>query len=272
MIIDGKKLAQEILEEVVGGVKKLNKPLRLAAVLVGNNPANKKFLELKQAAAKKVGIDFRSYEFPENITTKELRSKVNEISKVKTNSGVIVELPLPPHINAQVVLNAIPESKDIDVLSQKAQGEFFVSRSRILPLPVEVVKIILGKSKFDIRGKNCVVFGYGLLVGRQVSHWLAQNKATVTIINETTANPSFFSQNADLVIAGVGRANLIKSDMIKNGAIVIDFGISYIDGRPVGDIDFTNVTEKALLITPVPGGTGPMVIAVALKNLLTLNS
>lgn len=272
MIIDGKKLAQEILEGVALDVKKLGKPLKLAAILVGDNPANKKFLELKQVAAKKVGVDFRGYEFPENITTKELRGKVSEISKVKTNSGVIIELPLPKHINSQVILNTIPAKKDIDVLSQKAQGEFFVSRSKVLPLPVEVVKRILEKNQIEIAGKNCAVFGYGLLVGRQVSHWLAQNKATVTIINETTANPAFFSKNADLVISGVGKADLIKADMVGDGAVVIDFGFSFKDSKSRGDVDFDEVSEKASLITPVPGGVGPMVIAAALKNLLILNS
>ncbi|MBI4120346.1 MAG: bifunctional 5,10-methylenetetrahydrofolate dehydrogenase/5,10-methenyltetrahydrofolate cyclohydrolase [Parcubacteria group bacterium] len=272
MLIDGKKIADEILAGVAVRVGELPKPPRLAAVLVGDHAGGKKFLELKRSAAKKVGIDFRLYEFPAAITSQQLRKKVVEIAKAQVNSAVLVELPLPGHTNTQYILNAIPEEKDLDVLSQKSQGAFFAGRSKILPPAVEAVKTIFEKHAIEARGKNCAVFGYGLLVGKPISHWLAAQGATVSIINEFTANPEKISRQADILISGVGKPNLIKADMIKEGAVVIDFGCENMEGKAVGDVAFDQASPKCSLITPVPGGVGPIVIAAVLKNLITLNS
>ncbi len=260
-------------------IAKLKRPPKLAAVLVGDIGGSRKFLELKKSVAEKIGIDFKIYEFPENITTRQLRKKVSEIAKVKTNDAVIVELPLPKHINAQYILNAIPESKDADVLSQKSQGSFFArldsakraGKNKILPPAVEAVKVIFEKNNIVVNGKNCAVFGYGLLVGKPVSHWLGQVGATMTIINEFTKSPEIFSKNADIVISGVGKPGLITADMVKEGAMVIDFGYGSLDGKIVGDVDFAGVSPKAALITPVPGGVGPIVVVAVLKSLLTLH-
>lgn len=270
MVIGGKKIAEEILSEIANEFRKPGKPLRLAVVLVGENPGLRKFVELKKSAAQKVGIDFRTYEFPGGITTQELRKKVVEISKARINSGVIVELPLPNHINTQYILNAIPEEKDVDVLSQKSQGAFFTNRSKILPPAVEAVKTIFEKHGIEVRGKNCAVFGYGLLVGKPISHWLATQGATVTIINESTLDAKRYTLNADIIISGVGKANLITADMVKDGVAVIDFGYENVEGKMTGDVDFDTVSPKASLITPVPGGVGPIVIAAVLKNLAAL--
>lgn len=270
MIIDGKKIAGDMLTEVAKAVKKLPKLPRLAAVLIGDHVGSRKFLELKKKTAGKVGIDFRLYEFPAEITTQKLRKEIVDIAKAQVNQGVLLELPLPSHINAQYVLNAIPVEKDVDVLSEKAQGTFFAGRSTILPPAVEAVKIILAQNNIDLRGKNCAVFGYGSLVGKPVSHWLASRGATVSIINEFTLYPIPYTLNADVVVSGVGKPNFIKSDMIKDKAVVIDFGYNSIDGQITGDVDFENIIEKVSLITPVPGGVGPIVIAAVLKNLLSL--
>jgi len=261
MIIDGKKIAEEILAEIAEEVKKSAKSLKLAAVLVGDDADSRRFLELKQKVAERVGVGFKLYEFPAEITTQKLRKEIVGIAKAGVNDGVIIELPLPKHINTQYILNAIPEEKDPDVLSQKSQGAFFVGKSAILPPAVEAVKIILGKNNIDIKGKNCSVFGYGILVGKPVSHWLAQEGATVSIINEFTPNPERYALTADIIVSGVGKPNLIKDDMIKAGAVVIDFA---------KDVDFENITHKASLITPPTGGVGPIVTVSVLKNLLKL--
>mgnify|MGYP001574580900 CR=1 FL=1 len=277
MLIDGRKIADEIFTELAERVKQLLKPLRLAAVLVGENPGLRKFVELKKSAAQKAGIDFRTYEFPASITTQELRKKVVEISKAQINSGVLVELPLPPHINTQYILNAIPEEKDVDVLSQKSQGAFFTNRSQILPPAVEAVKTIFKKHGIEVKGKNCAVFGYGLLVGKPISHWLAQQGATVSIITEHTLDPKPYILSADIIVSGVGKPNLITAEMVREGAIVIDFGYERQagSGEPVaaiaGDVDFEAVSQRVSLITPVPGGVGPIVIASVLKNLVELS-
>ncbi len=282
MIIDGKKIAEEILEEVAEEIKTLRqangKQPRLAAILVGDHVGSRKFVELKKKASEKIGIDFRIYEYPTDITTQKLRKEIVNISKASVNHGVLIELPLPAHINTQYVLNAIQPEKDVDVLSEKSQGAFFSSRSKILPPAVEAIKMIFEKNNINLKNKNCAMFGYGLLVGKPVSHWLTQQGATVSIVNEFTLEPQLFSSNADIIISGVGPDRgkdplralaasngaskpLITADMVKDRAIIVDFG---------KDVDFEPVAKKASLITPPVGGVGPIVIASVLKNLITL--
>lgn len=280
MIIDGKAIAGKILEEAKSEVSKLLKPPYLAAVLVGDDAGSRRFLELKKKAAESVGIDFRIYEFPEKISNGELRKKLNQIVKATTCGGMIIELSLPAHLNTQYVLNTIPEQKDPDVLSQKAQGAFWArlaeasakraGRAEILPPSVEAVKQIFEEHKIEPRGRTAAVFGYGRLVGKPVSHWLASEGATVAVINEFTPEPAELSEKVDIIISGVGKPGLIKSDMIKEGAIVIDFGFVSAGEEMAGDVDFKEASKKALLITPVPGGTGPIVVAAVLKNFVKL--
>ena len=272
MVIDGRKIAEKILEETKVEFTKLKKLPFLAAVLVGDDTGSRRFLELKKKAAEKIGIDCRLYEFPKGISNGELRKNLNQIVKATACGGMIIELPLPAHLNPQYILNAVPEKKDPDVLSQKSQGAFWTGRSEVLPPSVEAVKSILEEYKIEPKGKTTAVFGYGLLVGKPVSHWLASQGATVSVINEFTLNAERYSLNADLVISGVGKPGLIKSDMIKEGAIVIDFGFAGTEEEIAGDVDFQEVGKRASLITPVPGGTGPIVVAAVLRNLVILIS
>ena len=262
MIIDGKKIAQKILEETKEKLRKNGKSLRLAAILVGDDPGLKKFIELKKKAAKEIGIDFKVYEFPENITNSKLREELNKISKIKTTYGVIIELPLPKHLNTQNLLNLILQKKDVDVLSQKGQDDFYANRSKILPPAVETVKRIFEEYKINPKGKIATVFGQGLLVGKPVSHWLTHKGAEVLVIDEFTKEPDKTSKNADIIITGVGKQNLITGDMVNEGVVVIDFG---------KDVDFESVSKKAGLITPPVGGVGPIVVAAVLKNLVELS-
>ncbi len=274
MVIDGKKIADRILAGLKNKVAGIKNPPYLAAVLVGpstdSGQASRRFLELKKKAAESIGIECRIYEFPENISNGELRKKLNQIVKATTCGGMIIELPLPVHLNAQAILNAVPEEKDPDVLSQKTQGVFFTGRSKILPPSAEAVKQIFEEYKIEPRGKSATVFGYGLLVGRPISHWLASQGAAVTVINEFTENPAELSKKADIIISGVGKPGLIGPDMVRESAVVIDFGFANTKKGIAGDVDFEEVSKKASLITPVPGGTGPIVIAAVLKNFVEL--
>ncbi len=272
MTIDGRKIADRILSELKNEVAEIKEPPYLAAVLVGSDAGSRRFLELKKNAAEGIGIECRIYEFPENISNGELRKKLNQIVKTTTCGGMLIELPLPAHLNTQAILNAVPEEKDPDVLSQKAQGTFFAGRSKILPPSVEAVKQIFEEYEIKSKGKTAAVFGYGLLVGKPVSHWLTSQGAAVTVINEFTENPAELSQKADIIVSGVGKSGLIKSDMIKEGAIIIDFGFASTEKGIAGDVDFEEVSKKASLITPVPGGTGPIVVAAVLKNFVELIS
>lgn len=283
MVIDGRKIADKILGELKSEVAKIKKPPYLAAVLVGDDAGSRRFLELKKKAAESIGVECRIYEFPEKISNGELRKKLNQIVKATTCGGMIIELPLPAHLNTQAILNAVPEEKDPDVLSQKAQGTFFVhpvvnaersttgaGRSKILPPSVEAIKQIFEEYKIEPKGKITAIFGYGLLVGKPVSHWLTSQGAAVTVINEFTENPAELSKKADMIISGVGKPGLIKPDMIKEGAVVIDFGFAGTEKGIAGDVDFEEVSKKTSLITPVPGGTGPIVVAAVLKNFVKL--
>ena len=272
MIIDGRKIAEKILEEAKAKVAEIKNPPYLAAVLVGDDAGSRRFLELKKKAAESIGVECRIYEFPETISNGELRKKLNQIVKATTCGGMIIELPLPAHLNTQYILNTVPEQKDPDVLSQKAQGAFFVGRSGVLPPSVEAVKSIFEEYRIEPKGKTTAVFGYGLLVGKPVSHWLTNQGATVSVINEFTLDPKPHTLNASIIVSGVGKPGLIKSDMVGDGAVVIDFGFATTEKGIAGDVDFEEVGKKALLITPVPGGTGPIVVAAVLKNFVKLVS
>lgn len=294
MAVDGRKIADGILDKLKNEVAKIKNLPYLAAVLVsphtkrgpapaalsgasprygvgeGDDSGSRRFLELKKKMAESIGIECRIYEFPENISNGELRKKLNQIVKATTCGGMIIELPLPAHLNTQYILNTIPEQKDPDVLSQKSQGAFWAGRSEALPPSVEAVKSIFEEYKIEPKGKAAVVFGYGLLVGKPVSHWLASRGATISVINEFTLDPKPHTLNADIIISGVGKPALIKSDMVKEGAVVIDFGFASTERGIAGDVDFEEVGKKASLITPVPGGTGPIVVAAVLKNFVKL--
>lgn len=280
MLIDGKKIAAEIMSRVAADVAKLKTPPLVAAVLVGAQEEMRRFLEIKEEMAVKAGFQYKWYEFPADITTKKLRAEIVKIAKQKKVSGIILELPLPAHINQQAVLNGIPQEKDPDVLSQKAQGAFFARLGEALAKPGRApiimppcpaaVKAILDYHKIDIAGKRAAVFGYGLLVGRPAAHMLASMKASVTVISRNDADQAELCRQADLIVAGVGKVGMVTADMVKEGAIVTDFGYGKLNGKISGDVDFESVSKKASLITPVPGGVGPLVCAVALENVITL--
>ncbi len=278
MIIDGRQIAEEILGNIWGDIASKHAKLKLSAVLVGSNPEFRKFVEIKGRVAEKIGVSFEMHQFHEDITTEDLRKEVRGISG--ESDGVLVELPLPSHIDVQVVLNEVPAGKDVDVLSEEAQSRFYEVQPRknteveprVLPPAVEAMKIVLEKYKIEPKGKKACVFGWGLLVGKPIAHWLEQEGAEVSIVRSATENPENYSREADIIVSGVGKPGLINGSMVKDGVVVFDFGYENKEGKMVGDVDFDSVAPKAALFTPVPGGMGPIVIVAVLKNLILLNS
>src|SRR3989344_5408709 len=271
MIIDGKQIADEILGQLKKDIetKKLN--LQLGAVLVGDDPEFKKFVELKGKAAESLGIGFTIYKFAENIEMEELKKNMHEISE--WSDGVLVELPLPKHIDQEALLSEIPIDKDVDVLSEKAQELFYSNQSKIMPPAAEALLMVLTKYGVSLKNKKAVVFGQGLLVGKPVAHFLEREGAEVFRIRSKTENPTKLPKKADIVIVGVGKSGLVTGDMVKYGAVVVDFGYGKSsEGKMVGDVDFKSVSPKASLITPVPGGMGPILIVTVLKNLIKLKT
>ncbi len=269
MIIDGKKLAEEIKAELKAEILKLGKKIRLAVIKIGSDPVMEKFLDQKKKFGDAVGVDVRVYELPETISTNELRKKLAEIMHIKENTGVIIQLPLPPKINVQYILDGITPEKDPDMLSSKSIGLFSSGRSKILPPVVGAIKYIFDKNNVDVKGKKVTVIGAGRLVGKPMAVWLINQGAAVTVIDENTADPTLHTIGADILISGAGEPNLIMADMVKDGVVAIDCGTSESEGRLVGDIN-SAVGEKALLFAPVPGGVGPLTVAMLFKNLVEL--
>ncbi len=268
VVVDGKNLAREILD----GLKPFfsSKKTALAVVSIGDDMATASFIREKSRVAGLLGIEFLHFNFTPDVSNKFLRAKIGEIAKRNFIKGVIVQLPLPSKFNVQYLLNAIPVDKDPDLLNERSFGSFLSVRSKIIPPAAETVRSIFKKYRISPKEKNCVVFGSGRLVGLPVINWLLQEKATVSMINEFTKNPEKISKKADIIISGVGQPHLISRGMVKRGAIVIDFGYGQKNGKISGDVDFEKVKNRAALITPTPGGTGPILVATLFKNLRNL--
>ncbi len=271
MLLDGKKLSQKMLDEVKQDVSGLKKRLRLAVVVVGKDPVVAKFIEQKKKAAESVGIGVRIYPFETEITTNELRKRIAEIVHEEKNTGAIVQLPLPAHINAQYILNSVTPEKDVDVLSARALGNFVTGKSHIMPPVAGAIKALFDEYQIDHKSKNIVIVGAGNLVGKPVALWLLNEKTTFSMIRSSTQNPQDFLKRADIIVSGIGKPKSITGDMVKEGVVIVDAGTSESEGKVVGDADFDSTAQKASFITPVPGGVGPVTIAVLLRNLLVLS-
>lgn len=283
-ILDGKKLSERILANLKKEIKNHRLKLRLAVISVGENPISQIFINQKEMACEKIGIDFKLFKFPTKIKNSELKKEISGIVKNPANSGVIIQLPLPKKFLPEEILNLISEEKDIDVLSENSLGKFyqalpsFSSKNlggqgtlKILPPTVQGILYIFKNYKIDLKGKNVVIVGAGRLVGFPLAIQLLKEKATVSVLNEFTKDAPSFLKKADILISGVGKPNLIKGNMIKRGVIVIDAGTSVKNGRLVGDVDFKSVSQRASYITPVPGGVGPLTVACLFENLIMLN-
>jgi len=269
-ILDGKKLSEEILEGLRREIKRKRLKLKLAVVLVGENPVSKIFVREKEKACRKIGIIFQLFKFPSKIKPAKLEREIKKITKKAGIKGIIIQLPLPKNFNPQKFLDIIPPEKDIDVLSGASIGRFYTGNSPISFPIAEGIRYLLARYKISIKGKNVVLVGAGRLVGRPLALWLLKEKATISVVDEFTKNISCFTKKADIIISGVGKPNLISGDMVKRGAAVIDAGVSRKEEGLTGDINFKSVSKKASYITPVPGGVGPMTVACLLENLVRL--
>ena len=256
-ILSGKKLSEKILSDIKKRIKRSGKKLQIAGILVDENIDSRIFLSLKKKACEKVGIRFKLYQFPKDISNKALIKEIKAISRAVENHGIIIQLPLPKHIDVQAVLNLIPPKKDIDLLSDKGLNELILS-----PVLAGMLELFQ-EYKIDIAGKNIVVVGQGRLVGKPITAWLEQQGERVTKIDAAISDISGFTRKADLLISGVGQPGLITGKMVKSGVIVIDVA---------GDVDFKTVSPKASFITPTPGGIGPLTVAMVIKNLITLSN
>jgi methylenetetrahydrofolate dehydrogenase (NADP+)/methenyltetrahydrofolate cyclohydrolase len=271
IILDGKKLSEEILGNLKKEIKNRRLKLKLAVILVGENSVSRIFINQKKKACEAVGIGFELFKFSVEISNTELKKEIEKIASNPVNSGVIIQLPLPKKFFPEEILNLIPEEKDTDVLSEKSLGKFYQGTLKILPPTVQGILGLLKKYKISLQGKDIVILGAGRLVGFPLALQLLKEKATVSVLNEFSKDAPSFTKKADILISAVGKPNLIKGDMVKKGAVIIDAGNSIEKGKSSGDVDFKSVSKKVSYITPVPGGVGPMTIACLLENLVKLN-
>ena len=268
--IDGKAISQQIkdeLKEKVEGYKTQGKEISLAVILVGNDPASAVYVGNKKKACEYIGINSVSYELPESTTKEELLDIIDKLNKDDKINGILVQLPLPAHINEDEVIKAISPDKDVDGFHPENVGRLSIGQKGFVSCTPAGVIELLKRSNIDIEGKNCVVIGRSNIVGKPMSLLLLRENGTVTITHSRTKNLKEYTKNADILVVAIGKPQFIGADYVKEGACVIDVGIHRgEDGKLCGDVDYESVKEVAGALTPVPGGVGPMTIAMLMKN------
>ena len=271
-IIDGKRVASQIKENIVAEVRSLKqktgKTPGLAVVLVGDDHASAVYVRTKNKTCKNLG--FQSFEniLPANTSESTLLGLIDELNKDERVSGILVQLPLPSHISSYKILEAINPQKDVDGFHLENIGRLVTGNATFKPCTPEGIIQLLDHYKVDIEGKNAVVLGRSNIVGKPISLLLLERNATVTICHSRTKNLSAITKSADILIAAIGKPNFVTADMVKDDVVIIDVGINRVNDKLIGDVDYQSVSKKASLITPVPGGVGPMTIAVLMANTL----
>jgi len=273
IIIDGDTIAAGILEEtkkMVDGLKDKSVFPKLSVILVGENPASEIYIERKKLACETLGIEFELLRLRETITEKELAHTINELNFHFDTHGILVQLPLPRHIDRAKIIGGISPLKDVDGFTAFNLGLLCHGKEEIVSCTALAIVKLIESTGQEIAGKNACIVNHSIVVGRPLSQLLLNRNATVTICHAGTEGIDFFTRQADILVTAVGKPGLIKSDMVKAGAIVIDAGIARENGKTKGDVDFDAVKEIASYITPVPGGVGPMTVACLMQNLAKL--
>ncbi len=272
-IIDGKAISANVKAQVKAEADKLKEQgieIGLAVVIVGNNPASRVYVNNKKKACAEVGFNSYEYALPEETTQEELLDLVKKLNEDDKVNGILVQLPLPKHIDENAVINTIRPEKDVDAFHPENVGHIMIGDFNFLPCTPAGVMEMLAQSGIETEGKDCVVIGRSNIVGKPMAMLLLHKNATVTICHSRTKNLAEICRRADILVAAVGRAKFVTADMIKDGAVVIDVGMNRLEsGKLCGDVDYDGCFEKAGYITPVPGGVGPMTIAMLMKNTLT---
>lgn len=269
-LIDGKKISKEIKEELKVKTKSLlqkNIKPTLAVVLVGNDEASKVYVSHKKRACEYIGIQSLSYELPEDTKEEELLNLINELNERKDVHGILVQLPLPNHINEQKVIQMVKPSKDVDGFHPESVGNLSLGQPGFVSCTPSGIVELLKRSNITIEGKECVVLGRSNIVGKPMAMLLVKENGTVTICHSRTKDLKAVSKRADILVVAIGKAKFLTKDYVKEGAVVIDVGIHRLENKKLcGDVDFEDCKDVVSAITPVPGGVGPMTIAMLMKN------
>ena len=275
-LIDGKlvsaQVKEQVREEAAAIYEKHGIKAGLAVVIVGNDPASRVYVNNKKKACEAVGFQSFEYALPEETTQEELLELVETLNNDPKVNGILVQLPVPKQIDDTAIINAISPEKDVDAFHPENVGRIMIGDYAFLPCTPAGVMELIDSTGVEISGKKCVVIGRSNIVGKPMAMLLLHRSGTVTICHSRTKDLPSVTREADILVAAVGKANFVTADMVKEGAVVIDVGINRLDnGKLCGDVDFAAVEPKASWITPVPGGAGPMTIAMLMKNTLKFN-
>lgn len=265
-ILDGKALSAKIKENLAEEIKEKGIKPGLAVIIVGNDPASRVYVNNKKKACEVCGIYSEEHALPESTTEEELLSLIDSLNERSDIHGILVQLPLPKGIDSEKVLLAIDHRKDVDAFHPVNVGKIMIGDYDFLPCTPAGVMELIHLTGIEVSGKECVVVGRSNIVGKPQAMLLLHENGTVTICHSRTKNLAEVCRRADILVAAVGKPRFITADMVKDGAVVIDVGMNRVDGKLCGDVDFDEVSKKASAITPVPGGVGPMTIAMLMKN------
>lgn len=269
-LLDGKNLSQKIFENLKKEINESGIGLGLAVINIGENTASQKFIAEKEKKAKELGVGFEILNLKGYSSYSEAEEAINNFVESENIHGIVVQLPLPEHLDTEAILKLIPEEKDPDLLSPISFEKFSIGASEILPPVAGAVREFFSEYGIDYKHGFTIVVGQGRLVGRPVAAWLKNEGATFAVVDENTKNAMDIIKSGDIVISGVGKPNFIGTGSIKDGVVIIDAGASESEGKLVGDVDFDSVASKASFITPVPGGVGPVTVAMLFSNLFFL--
>lgn len=265
-ILNGKGHAAKTRLSLKHKIKKSHTTPGLAVILVGHDPASKIYVKFKKQASEEVGIYLESYEFDGRVAQKKVVKLIEKLNKSKKIHGILVQLPLPEHLNPYEIMDAIDPIKDVDGFHPENIGWLSIGEPRLMPATTRGIKHLVESTRMEIKGKHAVVVGASNIVGKPTAQYLLNMGATVTICHKLTENLEEHTKKADILVTATGVAGLITKEMVKKGAMVIDAGITRHKGKVVGDVKYDEVEEKVSYITPVPGGVGPMTVASLLEN------
>ena len=272
IIIDGKSLAKKIrqeLKEECDEVKKNNINPKLAVIMVGDDPASKVYVRNKSRACNEIGIDYEEFVLKEETTQEELIKLIKKLNDDNNINGILLQSPIPKHLNINEAFKAITYKKDVDGFTPSSIGKLCIGEDTFISCTPYGVMKMFEEYNIDLTGKDVVILGRSNIVGKPLIQCCLQKNATVTVCHSRTKNLEEHTKRADVVISAIGQSKFVKADMVKDGAVVIDVGINRgEDGKLTGDVDFENVEKKASYITPVPGGVGPMTIAMLMNNVI----
>lgn len=272
MILDGKKLKNRLLNEYRDIVRSKSLHMKLSIIRVGVDDASSIYIRNKQRACEFVGVDLNIIYFSEKTTNEKIAEVIDDLNKDPNVTGIIIQSPIPSHLDYEYLTNLIDPKKDVDGFTKENIYNLYLNKDTLMPCTVKGIIKLLEYNKIELKGKNVLIIGRGNIVGKPLSLALENKDATVTLAHSNTVGLSTVARTSDIIICACGVPKLVNSSFVNEKSIVIDVGISYVDGKIVGDVDYEDIKDKVLYITPNPGGVGPLTVAMIIDNLIELRS